>query len=209
VDFLEQHNEYALTFHRVNYISSFEKLVQPNSPHLSKASFNTIDLISDNFIPTLSALFRNINIDFSFIQHCPVGDYPMFLMISLHGKLHYNHKIMATYRRHEGGVWSTKSDLEMLVEWIKMQNYLCELMPSEHRVFIIENQIIRLRDYFNLTKNDSRIFFENFTEIPLGLSELPNLYISSKEQSPLIEQICDRIKSRISNFKSYSYWPFS
>jgi hypothetical protein len=52
----------------------------------------------------------------------PAGDWPLFIEISLHGKIGYLDDCMAAYRFHEGGVWSRMSEykrLEAMAEFME------------------------------------------------------------------------------------------
>ena len=178
--FLEKNEDIVISFHRVNYISNFEQLKKENSPQFTKNIFNIADLIEDNFITTLSVVYRNIINNYDFLLVNPVGDYPLYLKLCQFGNIYFHNEIMGTYRRHEGGVWVGKSNREMLVAWIKMQDKLIINSAPDIRDKIIENQILRLREYLKTINFNTIDFYSDFKETPISLISLPVKYLELK-----------------------------
>ena len=109
VDFLEQNPNYAICCHNVYFLNG--ETISPQSPYDKENTQDTYtldDLASKNMIPTLSAVFHNLNINFpDWYYSSPMGDYPLFLWTAKNGKIKYFKEKMGVYRQNTG-VWSGK-----------------------------------------------------------------------------------------------------
>ena len=109
VDFLEQNPNYAICCHNVYFLNG--ETISPQSPYDKENTQDTYtldDLASKNMIPTLSAVFHNLNINFpNWYYSSPMGDYPLFLWTAKNGKIKYFKEKMGVYRQNTG-VWSGK-----------------------------------------------------------------------------------------------------
>lgn len=89
IDFLEKNEDFTLTFHNV-FIRNGETLSTDldYEKRLSSKDVYTIDDLSKgNFIHTLSAVFRNIKIEFpEWYFSSFLGDYPIWMWLSKKGK---------------------------------------------------------------------------------------------------------------------------
>ena len=114
IDFLEKNEDFTLTFHNV-FIRNGETLSTDldYEKRLSSKDVYTIDDLSKgNFIHTLSAVFRNIKIEFpEWYFSSFLGDYPIWMWLSKKGKIKYFPEKMGVYRENVG-VWSGKSQEE-------------------------------------------------------------------------------------------------
>ncbi len=109
-DFLEKNEDFMLTFHNV-FIRNGEtlRIDLDYEKRLSSKNVYTInDLSKGNFIHTLSAVFRNMKIEFpEWYFSSFLGDYPIWLWLSKKGKIKYFPEKMGVYRENVG-VWSGK-----------------------------------------------------------------------------------------------------
>ena len=109
VDFLEQNPNYAICCHNVYFLNG--ETISPQSPYDKENTQDTYtldDLASKNMIPTLSAVFYNLNMNFpDWYYSSPMGDYPLFLWTAKNGKIKYFKEKMGVYRQNTG-VWSGK-----------------------------------------------------------------------------------------------------
>ena len=109
VDFLEQNPNYAICCHNVYFLNG--ETISSQSPYDKENTQDTYtldDLASKNMIPTLSAVFHNLNINFpDWYYSSPMGDYPLFLWTAKSGKIKYFKEKMGVYRQNTG-VWSGK-----------------------------------------------------------------------------------------------------
>tara|TARA_B100000929_G_C15480783_1_gene411136 strand:- start:559 stop:1485 length:927 start_codon:yes stop_codon:yes gene_type:complete len=108
VDFLDQHDEYALSSHNAKIFSEENKfkpyLFSEKFIYLNKGStFTHDDVAKEWFVPTSSLMFRN-----DLIQQFPDwfwkvyrADYALLLLLSQFGKLKYFDKIQSAWRRND------------------------------------------------------------------------------------------------------------
>jgi len=126
VDFLDAHPDYAVCCHRARWINETglaetfaEAFVFPS---LAAGPYAIDDLLKDNFVVTCSAVLRR---DLSgplppCFSKTKVGDWPRYVLAAKHGKIELMDDIMAVYRMHSGGMWSSMSRLTRLEECSQM-----------------------------------------------------------------------------------------
>lgn len=113
VDYLDTHTKCSICFHPVKVF--FEDDSQPDSifpdPNwrFNRYVLDLSDLLKHNFIQTNSAVyrwrFRDENIHDIFPTNIIPGDYFMHLLHAQKGTIDYIDEVMATYRKHAGGMW--------------------------------------------------------------------------------------------------------
>ncbi|MFW6116142.1 MAG: glycosyltransferase [bacterium] len=117
VDFLESHPECSMCYHNVEvlYEDGSRATRLRNSPD-QKPLFSLEDILVDNPVTTCSVVYRN-----DLIGELPesyrqlvMGDWPMWVWLARQGQLAYMNDVMACYRVHSRGVFSSKS----LTEWL-------------------------------------------------------------------------------------------
>ncbi|MDR1701144.1 MAG: glycosyltransferase [Sporomusaceae bacterium] len=118
LNFLEENPGYTICFHPVKVI--FEHLNIPDTifPYLRECSpkereklftFASL-LVKGNYISTNSVMYRWLfrgrkKITDVFPQDIMPGDYFLHLLHAREGKIGFIDEVMATYRRHSGGMW--------------------------------------------------------------------------------------------------------
>lgn len=121
-DYLIENPDFAVSFHRVKVQDDLGKVdVEYPSSAISEVT-DFEDLAIQNYIPTLSVMFRN-GLFGRFpeeLANLPVGDYPLHLLNAQFGKIKYFPTVMGVYRMHAGGAWSQKKDAEMHEKWLKV-----------------------------------------------------------------------------------------
>lgn len=102
-DFLDSHPDYALCFHPVKVF--FQKGEEPDTifPE-DKEGFTTERLLEVNYIQTNSVMYRKQTYDDLPIDILPL-DWYLHLYHAQFGKIGFIDRVMASYRRHEGGIW--------------------------------------------------------------------------------------------------------
>jgi len=111
VDYLEKHQECSVCFHPVNVIDEETDKIEGVFPaNLAGNKFSFERLFQSNIIQTNSVMYRN-NIQNN--QQLNPATLPLdwfwHMQNSLYGEIHMIPKVMATYRKHQGGIWSKKS----------------------------------------------------------------------------------------------------
>jgi len=122
VDFMEAHPEYALCFHRVQWLKNGQLTDEPYPPPAGKTYYTADDLfLYDNFIRTSAVLYRNVLQGklpdwFKFISF---GDIGLHLLHSQHGNIGYLDEVMGVYRVHEKGIFSSEKPYINIYKSIK------------------------------------------------------------------------------------------
>ncbi len=112
VDFLDTHSECALCFHATEVVYEDGS----KQPHLflppgRKPTYQLEDLLQGNFMVTCSVMFRNglVSEIPEWCYHLPIGDWPLNLLHAQHGEIGYLDEALAVYRKHGGGVYTSRS----------------------------------------------------------------------------------------------------
>jgi glycosyltransferase involved in cell wall biosynthesis len=182
VDFLELNKDYAFCFHRVD--EDCEGKIGPSYVVIEKESTFTInDLANGNFIHTSSVIYRHeLNTLPDWFSDAPAADYVLYMLSARHGKIKYFPDLMAIYRRHNQGIWSSLTEQARTKNWLRVlslllredfgeevttilrkqwrnnaNNYLHTLFPTELETFTKELKIF--------AKEDPMLAYEWATEI--------------------------------------------
>ena len=104
VDFLEKNKDFAISYHRVQYLKGTELAMLDHHRLKNEEKISTLEELSNtNFINTLSAVFRKNDLEIpDWFTYTSVGDYLLWLMICRKGKIHYSPKTMGVYRYGTG-----------------------------------------------------------------------------------------------------------
>lgn len=122
VDFLETHADCVICFHTVNFFYEDTEKKSYSSPEAGQKEISTIDDLfkKHNFLATCSTMLRNRLFDefpkWYFLA--PMGDYYLYLLYAQYGNIGYINEVMAAYRKHEGGTWSTATNKENIIKTI-------------------------------------------------------------------------------------------
>lgn len=117
VDFLDSHPECAACFHNAQV--TYEGAQKPD--HLCHEKplqpfFTQEEILAKFFIPTCSTMFRNRLFDGfpEWFATLPMGDWPLHVLNAEHGSFGYLDQVMASYRVHDGGVWSMVRQVDQI-----------------------------------------------------------------------------------------------
>jgi|GEM_PF-1454090 len=123
--FLDKHSDYSVCFH--NALVHYEQRVckdhpfyyEPFPPPPETTGLNC--LLRGNFIQTQTLMVRNYFAEGlpGWMKELPLGDWVITILAARHGKLRYIDEIMATYRVHDGGVWTRLPMLEKIENLLK------------------------------------------------------------------------------------------
>ncbi len=118
VDFLEANPEYVLCHHDAVFL--YEENSEVSKDRLVNFDFeydnDTKDLLIENRVSTLTAMFRNNLIgDFpEWFFNAFTGDWPLWILLSQFGKLKYLPFTGAVYRVHENGITAQKREKNLV-----------------------------------------------------------------------------------------------
>ncbi|MBD2358449.1 glycosyltransferase [Tolypothrix sp. FACHB-123] len=141
---LDKHPEYSICFHNVTEVYE-DKTQEPQNSICCypKQILDIEDLLYQNFAYTCTAMFRRS----LFSKHkfpdwylrpglVEAADYPLWIFNAEHGKIAYLHEVMAVYRHHSGGFWSTKDKIHQLKNTIRTNQYINKYLNFNYQKII-------------------------------------------------------------------------
>jgi len=133
-DFLEAHPDCSACFTLARVVRDTHPttafyIPAPGTP---SRRFTTEELLARNWVATCSLLFRNVvsQIPFKTLSHLPMIDWPLNILLSLRGPIAYLDCAMATYRQHEGGLWTGAGEVAKLDGALQMFEALINVLPA-------------------------------------------------------------------------------
>jgi glycosyltransferase involved in cell wall biosynthesis len=134
VDFLDEHGDYAICCHRVNKVDEMSTGRTGISPTRSAGSYTIDDLLGANFIASCSIVCRWDSIGSlpPWLAEMKMVDWPVFILLARNGKIELMDEVMATYRVHSGGMWSTISAMSRSREIIRMLTAVDKHLDFHH-----------------------------------------------------------------------------
>lgn len=113
VDFLEQHEDYSLCFHKCKMVDENNKELVNWYRNLEEKDYRGEDVLEKWSVPTASVMFRSKYLN-EIIVHIKehdylFGDYPMWLTLMENGKARCLGDAMSVYRVHPDGMSRVKS----------------------------------------------------------------------------------------------------
>lgn len=143
VDFLDQHPQYAECFHDAAMLYEDGTQKPWVFSTAKKATYTLEDLVARNFIPTCSTMFRNklFSAFPEWYYEVPMGDWPLHVINAHYGDIGYIDEVMAVYRVHSGGMWSSKDRVDIVNRTIRAAEKIKLLLNRKHRR-ITEGSII-------------------------------------------------------------------
>jgi len=149
VDFLEDNRDCAMCFHNVRILDEAEPTrLERHHTMPMRDKYGIEDLLRGNFIHTCSVVFRSrLFEDFpSWFFKCPLGDWPLHVLNAQHGRIGYLDEVMAVYRKHGKGVWSTQSRLQILADSIQTADLIRTGVPSRQKECLDETVLAWYRE---------------------------------------------------------------
>ena len=133
IDYMENHPECSITFHRVvNYYLDNNTKSLSNGGQKTDTTIN--DLSKANYITNLSVMYRLDGIELNklpdFLTKEKLLDYAMHMLVASRGSIHYFRKPMGVYRQYSKGEWSKKGNLERLDMALRVRERLIEYFNS-------------------------------------------------------------------------------
>ncbi len=140
VDFLEANEEYSMSFHDAIYLDmQTGKKSEFVSKFNSERECKTKDIIlaDGEIYPTASLVFRTDMLDLPKWSKHSSGDYTLFLLLSVKGKIHNFNEFMSTYRTNVPGsltsIWkqaTNKRKLKIAFKTIKRKRQNQKMLLS-------------------------------------------------------------------------------
>lgn len=164
VDFLDSNPDFAICFHKVKVKHENDEAKNYISNPIQKETSTFEDLANENFIHTLSCLFRNHLFEKfpDWLAHSPIGDYPLHLLNAQHGKIKFFEDVMGVYRVHQSGEWSLKSQKYQHEKWLIMLEFCYKhFYPLGSNEF--EKQLVKILEFLCFTCFQERNY-EEFSE---------------------------------------------
>lgn len=168
INFLEQHPDFAICHHRIKFLDENKQSFKTSS--VQKEVTTIEDLALDNNISTPSCVFRNkLFGEFpASIYNSAIGDYFLHLLNAQYGKIKFLNETMSVYRIHNNGVWSNKSNLIRMSNWVKSLDLLIVRFDGVTKDNLMKNQAKYL--YFIALEYkkgvDDTIFTTLFPQLP-------------------------------------------
>lgn len=136
VDFLEQHPDCSICFHKTKifYEDNSEKprIAPTKQERFNKTILDINDLLKYNFVPSNSVVYRwrftEENIYEVFPKDIMPADYYLHLLHAEKGKIGFIDETMTWYRKHKGGTWydsesvMQKHGVQYLMFYMKVWN---------------------------------------------------------------------------------------
>lgn len=138
IDFLDNHPECTICFHDVTEIYE-DNSKQPwrSICGYQKEILELEDLLKHNIAYTCTAMFRKSVVkefpDWYSMGLVKAGDYPLWIFCAEKGKIGYLHEVMAVYRIHSGGVWSSQKKNKQLQDEIIVNEYINQYLNFKYQ----------------------------------------------------------------------------
>jgi hypothetical protein len=118
VNFLDSNPASAMCCHRVRFLDPTGQEGLDVHPARAAGSYTVEDLLTENFVPACSAMLRRDLIGPlpSWHSELAMGDWPLFALVSSNGGIELMDEVMAVYRVHQGGIWSSRSRISRMRE---------------------------------------------------------------------------------------------
>jgi glycosyltransferase involved in cell wall biosynthesis len=110
VEFLDAHPASVICCHRVKLLDPEKREGIDVHPSRPPGSYSIQDLFRENFAPTCSVVLRRELIGALPPWHSQLamGDWSLLALVAEHGAIELMNEVMAVYRVHPGGIWSSR-----------------------------------------------------------------------------------------------------
>lgn len=141
VNFLDSHPECVTCFHNVRVINESNNESYLYSRYVAKSVYALEDLLVQNPVPNCSTMFRNGLLD-SFPEWyygLKLGDWPLHIMNARYGQTMYLDEVLAEYRQHAGGVWSSQNSIYQCKSFIDMLEKINRFLGFQYHLIVAQS----------------------------------------------------------------------
>jgi hypothetical protein len=181
VSFLEANPQFSMTYHKCRVVYRDGRIEDRHVP----PEFHTLNLplltSIENPINSCTALFRKsaviTELDKLWDPEILVADLALWLLCAKRGPIAFLPEVMALYRRHESGLWSSQSREQELLrtsqlylnlrKWFapsiqsNLTNQACRFMLSRMQVgFQTGDNLVAKDSYDNISKMNPQYWYE-------------------------------------------------
>jgi glycosyltransferase involved in cell wall biosynthesis len=197
-NYLERRSDCTVCFHPVAV--HYERGDRPDGVFpVEKSSFTLDTLLDHNFIQTNSVMYRKFEkYIFPKVTIMP-GDWYMHIYHARFGKIGFINQVMATYRQHDNGIWSTASkNIELF--WhnqaINHLSFFVEVSKlfrgDEHKQKIIDNSAANV---FSSIVDD--ILGKDDSTVKTAITNFPDIVCEhTKRQKHKIDELIEQVKCK-------------
>jgi len=156
VDFLESNHDFSICFTDYSILEEANqdfKSSQISRVLRSRNVFGLEDIIRNNFIPTLTVMYRNSFAKFpSNFEYLFPGDWPLHILNAQYGKIKFLPIVSAVYRKHNGGVCSSSKPIDNYKRYLNslvlIQGWFKDADDSIKYAFLVA----RIKIYLDILK---------------------------------------------------------
>lgn len=134
IEFLDTHPDFAICCHRARILHEMDIGYADVSPTLAAGSYTIEDLLRGNFVMTSTSVLRRDLL--SPLPGCfsemNLGDWPRLALAARQGKIELMDEVMAAYRVHSEGVWSSLPLTSRLRDTIRMLTALDQYLGFQY-----------------------------------------------------------------------------
>jgi glycosyltransferase involved in cell wall biosynthesis len=172
VDFLEANPDHSMCFHEVAVLDDHEGKVVGV---YTGAETEHADIWGRCYIASCSPVFRRASLLPlpSWYMDMEYGDWPLYMLASTRGKIGYINETMGTYRIHDNGIWSQRSQssrLRGIISFylmLKQTGVLMDAKSIDRYIFVNNYRLFRALE-------DARDFPAAYHHAMQCLSSLPD-----------------------------------
>jgi hypothetical protein len=136
---LDSHADVAVSFHQVNRLDEQggrKNGIWPNFRVPERTGL--AEILQADYVPTCSMMVRQSAVPEipEWFEPLAMGDWPLLVLASLQGDLHFTLQPLATYRLHSNGAWSSIDSLREKRERLRLYLALESHLPSEYGTLV-------------------------------------------------------------------------
>jgi glycosyltransferase involved in cell wall biosynthesis len=138
VDFLDEHPDYAICFHRARTRDETASARTDVLPRCPAGTYTIEDLIAFNLIPTCTVMYRRASVGPlpNWFLDLKLGDWPLHILVARFGKIRLMDEVMAVYRMHPGGMWTSGEAISQKHAMMRMMEALDRHMDYQYTAAI-------------------------------------------------------------------------